>query len=201
MLRRGSQSDGPRSAAAQAPALEDARLLTRIAARDLRAFEQLYRAYHPRLSRFLGAILRRPQLVEEALNDTMMVVWRRPEAFNGNSKVSTWIFAIAYRTALKARSRHDEPMEDRDAEIRPSLEIGPEQQLDRRQAQEILAGALSRLPAEQRAVVDLTYFHEVGYREIAEILDCPVGTVKTRMHHARRRLKDMLADQFEGEPW
>jgi len=193
--------EGPRSAAEQSAALDDVRLIARVAARDLRAFEQLYRAYHPRLTRFLGAILRRPDLVEEALNDTMMVVWRRPEAFNGTSKVSTWIFAIAYRTALKARSRHDEPVEDRDAEVRPSLEIGPEQQLDRRQAGEILAGALGRLPAEQRAVVDLTYFHEVGYREIAEILDCPVGTVKTRMHHARRRLKDLLADQFEGEPW
>ena len=65
--------------------------------------------YHPRLSRFLTNILRRPQLVEEALNDTLMVVWKRPEAYNGMSKVSTWIFAIAYRTALKARSRNDEP--------------------------------------------------------------------------------------------
>lgn len=201
MLQRGKQMGGPRSAAERSLALDEARLLTRIEARDLRAFEQLYRSYHPRLTRFLGAILRKPHLVEEALNDTMMVVWRRPEAFNGTSKVSTWIFAIAYRTALKARSRHDEPVEDHDADVRPSLEIGPEQQLDRRQSQEILAGALGRLPAEQRAVVDLTYFHEVGYREIAEILDCPIGTVKTRMHHARRRLKDLLADQFKGEAW
>ena len=65
-------------------------------------------------------ILRQPQLTEEALNDTMMVVWKRPEGFNGASKVSTWIFAIAYRTALKARSRLDEPMEDDGLETRPS---------------------------------------------------------------------------------
>ena len=201
MLPRGGQTSEPRSAVAPSPALEDARLIGLVAARDLRAFERLYRIYHPRLTRFLTNILRRAHLVEEALNDTMMVVWRRPESFNGTSKVSTWIFAIAYRTALKARSRHDEPMEDRDANLRPSLDVGPERQLDRRQAQEILAGALGRLPAEQRAVVDLTYFHEAGYREIAEILDCPIGTVKTRMHHARRRLKDLLADQFKGELW
>ena len=48
---------------------------------------------------------------------------------------------------------------------------------------------MGQLSAEHRAVVDLTYFHEAGYREIAEILDCPVGTVKTRMHHARKHLK------------
>jgi RNA polymerase sigma factor (sigma-70 family) len=201
MLQRGGRSGEPRGAVVQPLALDEARLIARIAARDLRAFERLYRIYHPRLTRFLTNILRRAHLVEEALNDTMMVVWRRPESYNGTSKVSTWIFAIAYRTALKARSRHDEPMEDHDAELRPSPDVGPERLLDRRQAREILAEALGRLPAEQRAVVDLTYFHEAGYREIAEILDCPVGTVKTRMHHARRRLKELLADHFTGELW
>ena len=183
-------------ALSSAPAFDEARLIARIVDRDLRAFEQLYRIYHPRLTRFLVNILRRPQLAEEALNDTMMVVWRRPEAFNGTSKVSTWIFAIAYRTALKARSRNDEPQEDLEAENRMSGEAGPEQQLGQRQVQDVLLSAMGQLSADHRAVVDLTYFHDAGYREIAEILDCPVGTVKTRMHHARRHLKDMLAGQL-----
>ena len=90
----------------------------RVAAGETRAFEELYRIYHPRLTRFLINILRRPHLVEEALDDTMMVVWRRPDSYTGASKVSTWIFAIAYRTALKALSRLDEPQEDLDAEQR-----------------------------------------------------------------------------------
>ena len=201
MLRSGGQADGQRSGVVLPLALDEARLIARIVERDLRAFEQLYRIYHPRLSRFLINILRRPHLVEEALNDALMVVWKRPESFNGTSKVSTWIFAIAYRTALKARSRHDEPMEDLEAGSRASLELGPEAQLGQRQISEILSAAMGQLSAEQRAVVDLTYFHEAGYREIAEILDCPVGTVKTRMHHARRRLKDMLADQFGADWW
>jgi RNA polymerase sigma factor (sigma-70 family) len=171
-------------------------LLARIAERDLKAFEELYRHYHPRLTRFLMNILRHPQLTEEALDDTMMVVWKRPEGFNGASKVSTWIFAIAYRTALKARSRHDEPIEDEGLDLRPSGEAGAEQQLGQRQTQAILMSAMAQLSSDHRAVVDLTYFHDVGYREIAEILDCPVGTVKTRMHHARRHLKAMLAGRL-----
>ena len=97
---------------------DEARLIARIVAKDLRAFETLYRAYHPRLTRFLINMLRRAQLVEEVLNDTLMVVWRQPERYNGTSKVSTWIFAIAYRKALKALRRQDEPVEDRDAERR-----------------------------------------------------------------------------------
>ena len=201
MLRSQGQAGERRRGNVTALALDETRLIARIVERDLRAFEQLYRIYHPRLSRFLINMLRRPQLVEEALNDTLMVVWKRPESFNGTSKVSTWIVAIAYRTALKARSRYDEPMEDLEAGARASLELGPEQQLGQRQTQAILSQAMGQLSAEHRAVVDLTYFHEAGYREIAEILDCPVGTVKTRMLHARRRLKTLLADQFGVEGW
>jgi len=171
---------------------DDAELIALIAQKDFRAFEELYRAYHPRLSRFLINILRRPHLVEEVLNDALMVVWRQPERYNGRSKVSTWIFAIAYRKALKALRRQDEPVEDKDADLRPSGEVGPEQQLDRRQVQERLLSAINELSTAQRAVVDLTYFHELGYREIAELMDCPVDTVKTRMFHARRHLKNKL---------
>src|SRR5690349_14045612 len=100
MLGRQRAADGEPASAAPGGARDDAQLLERIGRKDLRAFEDLYRAYHPRLSRFLINILRRAHLVEEVLNDTMMVVWRQPERYNGRSKVSTWIFAIAYRKAL-----------------------------------------------------------------------------------------------------
>jgi len=174
----------------------DVRLIGRIVGRDPRAFEALYRAYHPRLSRFLFNILRRAHLAEEVLNDTLLVVWRRPERYNGASKVSTWIFAIAYRQAMKALSRRDDPVEDRGAAMRASGEAGPEQQLGRRQAQDVLLRAIGELSPDHRAVIDLTYFHEIGYREIAELMDCPEDTVKTRMFHARRRLKRKLAGEL-----
>jgi RNA polymerase sigma factor (sigma-70 family) len=178
-------------------AQDDALLIRRIVAGEARAFEELYRVYHPRLTRFLINMLRRPHLVEEALDDTMMVVWRRPESYTGASKVSTWIFAIAYRTALKALSRLDEPQEDLDAEQRPSLDAGPEQALSQRQVQKLLLNAMDKLSSDHRVVVDLTYYHEAGYREIAEIMNCPVGTVKTRMFHARQKLKDILDGQID----
>lgn len=191
-MSQGTAISQARSGAGSGLHLET-RLLADIANGQLRAFEDLYRLYHPRLTRFLGTIVRRPQLVEEAINDTMMVVWTRPDSYRGASKPSTWIFAIAYRKALKALRRQDEPMEDKHAETRPSLEPGPELQLDRRQAQTELMSAIGELSADHRAVVDLCYFHELGYREIAEIMDCPVDTVKTRMFHARRHLKAKLS--------
>jgi len=73
--------------------------------------------------------------------------------------------------------------------------------LGQRQIQDVLLSAMGELSADHRAVVDLTYFHEAGYREIAEILDCPVGTVKSRMLHARRRLKDVLTDRLGADWW
>jgi RNA polymerase sigma-70 factor (ECF subfamily) len=176
------------------PAPEDeARLLQRMAAGDRRAFERLYRIYHPRLTRFLSSLVRRPEVVEEVLNDTLMAVWRKPDSFNGASKVSTWIFAIAYRKALRARSKLDEPVEDKDAEGRPSEEPGPEQSFGARQIQKVVLDAMNGLSQDHRTVIDLTYFHEFGYREIAEIMACPVDTVKTRAFHARRNLKEALS--------
>jgi RNA polymerase sigma-70 factor (ECF subfamily) len=195
MFTSQSSSDRRRATQDVSAAQDDVRLIERIVAGDLRAFETLYRAYHPRLTRFLTNMLRRPHLVEEALNDTMMVVWKRPDKFNGTSKVSTWIFAVAYRTALKARSRVQDPVADSEAPERVD-DTTPEQELGHRQTQAILVKAMDGLSPEHRAVLDLTYFHDVGYREIADILGCPVGTVKTRMHHARKHMKARLAGRL-----
>ena len=97
---------------ASRPVTSDNELIARVGAKDLQAFEKLYRIYQPRLVRFLANLLQRPQLVEEVLDDTMMVVWQTADRFRGASKPSTWIFAIAYRKALKARSRWPDPVPD-----------------------------------------------------------------------------------------
>ncbi|HEX7694746.1 MAG TPA: sigma-70 family RNA polymerase sigma factor [Sphingomonas sp.] len=171
-------------------------LLDRVVGGDRAAFEQLYRLYRPRLTRFLLNLIRRPTLVEEVLNDTMMVVWHRADSFNGASKLSTWIFAIAYRKAMKGLKRQDEAVEDKDADNRISDEAGPEEESSRHRLNVLLMRAMDDLSPAHRAVVDLTYFHELGYREIAAILECPVDTVKTRMFHARRHLRRRLAGQL-----
>lgn len=200
MLRRLNDTHLPGGNARLPPAgpePDEVRLIGRAAAGELPAFEALYRLYHPRLTRFLERVTRRPPLVEELVNDTMLVVWRRADSFNGQSKVSTWIFGIAYRKALKALKRLDEPVADEQADERPEPGPGPERQFGQGQSNAALARALDELSAAHRAVVTLTYFHGIGYQEIAEIVDCPVDTVKTRMFHARRRLKTLLLGRLE----
>lgn len=177
----------------QSPSSDERELLTCIANGDLQAFERLYRVYQPRLTRFLTTLLKRPQLIEEVLDDTMMVVWQTAGKFRGSSKPSTWIFAIAYRKAHKATRRWPEPVEDPEFDTRVSEEPLPDENLHHDRLRSALMKAMDNLSADHRAVVDLTYFHGLGYREIAEIVDCPVDTVKTRMFHARRRLKQAMS--------
>ena len=170
--------------------------MDRIRAKDVEAFEELYRSYRSRLARFLFKLVHRPHLVEEVLDDTLMVVWERADAFNGESKLSTWIFAIAYRKSMKALRNHQDPIEDKAAEERVSLEPSPEDEFGRERTRALLLQAMAELSPEHRAVVEFTYFHEMGYQEIAEIMSCPVGTVKTRMFHARRQLRRRLAGEL-----
>jgi RNA polymerase sigma-70 factor (ECF subfamily) len=175
------------------PVASESELIARVGAKDLQAFEKLYRIYQPRLTRFLVNLLQRPQLVEEVLDDTMMVVWQTADRFRGSSKLSTWIFAIAYRKALKAKLRWPDPLPDDGLDLQVSHDPGPDAQLQHQRLGDALREAMTALSADHRAVVDLTYFHGMGYREIAEVVGCPVDTVKTRMFHARRRLKQALA--------
>src|SRR4029079_6824657 len=175
-----------RSDAAQAGGLRERDLLDRVSVKDVHAFEELYRIYQPRLARFLSNLVQRPQLVEEVLDDTMMAVWQTAGSFRGASKPSTRIFAIAYRKGLRALARWPDPVEEPAVDNRVSEEPGPDDGVHQRHLHDALVVAMSRRSAAHRAVVDLTYFHGLGYREIAEIMGCPVDTVKTRMFHARR---------------
>ena len=174
----------------------DELLLERVAAKDRAAFQELYHRYYQRLFGYVYKVMRRPELVEEAVNDTLFAVWQGARSFDGRSRPSTWILGIAHRQALKALSR--QRRRDRDGHLEPvdftpAAPEGPESLAAHRELASALGRALAQLPPEQRAVVELTYFHGCSYPEIAVVLDCPVNTVKTRMFHARRRLRGLLA--------
>ena len=177
---------------------DEVALMGRVAAEQMDAFEVLYRLYHPKLTRFLTGMTHRPALVEEILDDTMLVVWRRAHTYVPEAKVSTWIFGIAYRQALKAlrEAGHGAPAELDEAPL-PSQEPAPEAELHQRDLHAMLDQAMRSLSAEQRAVIELTYYLGYACREIATIMDCPVDTVKTRMFYARRRLRELLGANRE----
>ncbi len=173
------------------PDQDETSLLRRVAARDRGAFEALYHLYYRRLFGYLFKLTQRGEVVEELVNDVLLEVWRGAARFDGRSRPSTWIFGIAYHKALKALARTAPAGEARRDREEPSTD-GPESLLTRRELAGVLGRALAALPLEQRAVVELTYYYELSYPEIAEIVGCPVNTVKTRMFHARRKLRELL---------
>jgi RNA polymerase sigma-70 factor, ECF subfamily len=170
-------------------------LLRQVAAGDRTAFKELYLIYHRRLARFLMRMTSRHDLIEEVINDTLWTVWLKAGDFRGDSLVSTWIVGITYRRALKALRRHGAP--------RPMLveevAVAPDAQLEDENRQ-WLGQALAELPLEQRMVMEFSYLMGHSCEEIAQIMQCPVNTVKTRMFHAREKLRRSLPRLAGGNP-
>lgn len=171
-------------------------LLRRISAGDRDAFRDLYLRYHKRLARFLARVTRGREDAEEIINDTLWIVWQKAGDFRDASRVSTWIMGIAYRRALKLIRRaaihaHAMTLEVSDAE--PATGDAAEATANR----QMLERGLASLPLEQRLVLELTYYLDHSCEEVAEIMECPVNTVKTRMFHARRKLRVLLGEDGE----
>jgi RNA polymerase sigma-70 factor (ECF subfamily) len=186
------------AASAAAGDARDRALIERIAANDRAALKELYLLYHRRLARFLTRVTSRYDLAEEIINDTFWVVWQRAGDFRGASYVSTWIMGIAYRRGLKALKRASLMPAGAHAIAEESAQTHePWSGAERR---EWLNAALERLPSEQRLVLELAYHLGHSCEEIAEITNCPVNTVKTRMFHARKKLKVLLPALAGIEP-
>ena len=195
--RTETRADHPNSSIEES----DEALIALVAKRDRSALTTLYRRYHGAILRFVQRLTGDVESANEAVNDVMLVVWDRAPSFAGKSKVSTWIMGIAYRKAMKLSSRRQRWLTrfkaaDWTEVIERSGEIeGLTKELIER---DLMYRALQRLPAKQRAVVELTYFFGYSYEEIAEIVDCPTNTVKTRMFHARAKLKELLPQLGHG---
>lgn len=186
-------ADG-RKALPSADDLRERSLLARIAARDREAMRQFYLIYHGRLARFLTRVTRQREIVEEAINDTLLIVWQRAGLFRGESRVSTWVMGIAWRNASKGRLR-----EKRAAlsEGTPDEMAGAYVPFDRLETSEWLTEALDQLSPEQRATVDLAYAGGYSCEEIGAIMKCPENTVKTRLFYARAALRRALTEPEE----
>jgi len=172
---------------------DDRRLIARVAARDRAAFEAFYRAYARRVLAFVRDVVCSPELAEEVTSDTMIAVWRSAARYRAQSRVLTWVLGIAHHKAVDALRRK------RVAHLRLDMlpEIGdralyPLDELLRFEERFALDLALRALSAEHRTVLQLMYGFGCSQAEIADIVGCPVATVKTRVFYAKRRLRDEL---------
>ncbi len=172
-------------------------LLQRISHGDRDAFRDLYVRYHRRLARFLARLTHGRNDAEDIINDTLWIVWQRAGDFRGASRVSTWIMGIAYRRALKNIQRAATQVRVMALELAGTTaetDDATESLADR----QLLERGLAQLPLDQRLVLELAYYLDHSCEEIAEIMECPVNTVKTRMFHARRKLRGILSVPDSG---
>ena len=165
-------------------------------AADREAFRQLYVRYYARLIRFLSRVTRNRSDVEEIINDTLLIVWRQAGAFRGASRVSTWILGIAYRCALKTLRKTSARLRLSELALQHGEELVEDVARETEERQ-LLDIALSSLPPEQRLVLVLVYCMGYSCEETAEIAECPVNTVKTRMFHARNKVRAILSTAGE----
>jgi RNA polymerase sigma-70 factor (ECF subfamily) len=166
---------------------EDRVLIEFIATGDRDALADLYTRYHARLFKFVFHLIRSHADAEELVNDIMLAVWRSAAKFRGASKPSTWIFGIAYRQALKCLSR-------KKLSIASYLDVDrlPDEKTRSFENEDWVRRGLESLPPAQRLSMELVFYLGLSYDEVAAVTDCPVNTVKTRMFHARRKLREEL---------
>ncbi|WP_066376149.1 RNA polymerase sigma factor [Herbidospora mongoliensis] len=166
----------------------DARVLARVADGDAGALAELYERYGRPLLAFLFGLAQDRGTAEEILQDTLLAVWRSAGTYQGRSSVSTWLFGVARRQAHN-RLRGKPPPDTAEPSDRADPLPGPEELVV---GGEWLTTTLARLPLAQREVVALHSLHDLTHHDIAEVLGIPVGTVKSRLHLARAKLRECL---------
>lgn len=183
---------------AQQQDIELCRLMQQVAARDEVALATLYK----RMSRMIYAFsLRRlnaPDAAEEVVVETMYEVWKGAPRFGGRSMVTTWILGIARHKAIdKLRNRgmaHCDPMGD-EAEAVADDSPSVFDTIASKQRAGQVALCMEALPDEQRECLHMVFFEDARLADIATVQDCPENTVKTRLFHARRKMRDCLERQ------
>jgi len=169
---------------------------------DTQAFELLIKKYQRRIFHLIYRITQDPAVVESLAQDVFLKAYRSISSFRGSSRFYTWLYRIAVNTSLSylkkesvAENREKRVDYDLDTSnlIVDSMKIeDPEELLMRKEFFRHLLGSLRRLPEDLRTAVVLREFSGLNYEEIAEVMEIPLGTVRSRIFRARSRLREML---------
>lgn len=164
--------------------------------------EELYTLYEKDVYAFARARLDDPHAAADVVNEVMLVVWRTAGRFKGGSRVRTWLLGIANNKVLDAlRRRGRRQHEELDERLADSSSEAGERVVAAAQSSRSVLSCLKALTDQHRQVVHLAFFEDLSYDEVAQIIGRPVGTVKTRMYHAKIALKRCLERMgLDGAP-
>lgn len=181
----------------------DQQLVERVQNGDKRAFDLLVIKYQRKLGRLLSRFIRDPSEVEDVTQEAFIKAYRALPGFRGDSAFYTWLYRIGINTAknhLVAMGRRAPTSTGLDAEEAESLDSGdqlrdlntPENQMMSRQVGETVNQTLQELPEELRTAITLREIEGLSYEEIAAAMQCPVGTVRSRIFRAREAVAEKL---------
>src|SRR5262245_8669510 len=181
---------------------EDQALLTRIGRGEEAALKTLFLRHQNRVFRFIQRIVRNEAVADELTNEVFLDVWQHAASYEGRASVTTWILAMAHNRAVSAlRKRREEAWNEDEAKHIPDLADNSEVVVQKADKGRALRQCLEALPADQREIMDLVYYHERSIAEVATILGLPQGTVKTKMFNARKRLSELLKAAGVDRGW
>jgi RNA polymerase sigma-70 factor (ECF subfamily) len=196
MLRRMDIGMDMLSARSADAAASDGQLLARIARGDQDAVTALYRRLERPLFAFLVKTLQDREAAADVLNETMLDVWRQAGRFEGKSSVATWIYSIAHHKAISClRKRRELELDEEAMAGIPDDGPAADSKLAAADLSALIGRLMEKLSVDHRVVLQLAYFQEFSVGQIAEILDCPENTVKTRLFYARQRLRALLESE------
>jgi RNA polymerase sigma-70 factor (ECF subfamily) len=173
------------------PEWSDSQLLSAVAGGDRVAFDELYARHVAWLNLRLSRRCADPALVEEALQDTFMTVWKKAKTYRGQGDVGAWVWGIGIRQLLNRMRRRKTPTWH--LLMHSDCVVSAEDTVLLDTEHGDLAGAIEQLSPELRAVVQATVVDGLTTREAGRVLGVPAGTVKTRMMRARQQLREALS--------
>lgn len=174
----------------------DKRLAKRIVAGDREACETFVRRHYAPVYRLLVRLCRDASLAEDMSQETFAAAWSNIDTYAGASSLATWLHRIAYRKFLDWRRARSWPTADGDIHEVVCRGASPIEAAMLEEESRVLRQALGRLPTAERDVLVLHYMQGLSYREMARVLDEPLGTVKWRTSRALNNLRDQLKGQF-----
>jgi len=170
--------------------LTDRQLLQCLARGDEEALGELYHRYGTPIFNYLLRLIHEPKIAEDLLQEVFVAVWEGAHRFRGQAKVSTWLYRIAHHRAVDWLRRQRSVVVE-EIERLPGDDDPEEAALGAWQADQV-RDALAQLSPDHRAVLELVFYHDLSYREVAQVVGCPVGTVKSRISHAKGYLIGVL---------
>ncbi len=173
--------------------IDERELVRKALAGDERAFRKLLESHYTMIYSVVRGVAGQHGETDDIVQEVFIKIFRALGGFRGDSRLSTWIYRIARNEALNAiDGRRPQVIPIEDCEELPASGESPETSCRRRMGRERLERFLERLDEKQRLAIELRYIGEKSYEEIAEIMDIPLGTVKTYIYRAKLSLKRMM---------